>query len=327
MTRSHRDRGRDDPLVMTLVVRDEADIIEPNLRFHLSHGVDHVVVLDNGSTDGTTEILDRYAREGYLTLYRGPSDSFEQEAWVARLIEAVRQRFGQAWILPNDADEFWWASGGDAEQPGDLRSVVRESRSPLVLCNRANLIAAWPMLDDAHWSETLVWRSRISDRKPPGETVREVSRLSHPMFAYRMPGKVIAHTRGLVSVSHGGHTASFECEQTPADLGIEILHLPVRSTREFLGSIERAQRLLADARRGQGRTPSPKYLRWVSMLEQDPSGATILSDALPSRLRLWRYSVTGRVRRDTRLRDELLRLRLGVDHESRDRGRERIGRV
>lgn len=306
--------GRDDPLIMTLVVRDEADIIEQNLRFHLAHGIDHVVALDNASTDGTTEILERHARQGHLTLLHEPSDRFEQAAWVARLVEVVRERFGQAWLIPNDADEFWWAPGGSQGRPGNLRTSLHDSPSPLVRCRRSNMLTAWPRLDEAPWSEALVWRSCVKRRKPPGEDLRPNRRLSHPMFAYRMPGKVIVHTRGLASVSDGGHTASFDGEPTPIDHGIEILHFPVRSAPEFVRSVQRRQRTAA-ARADQDRESamSPKYLRWATMLERDPSGATALADALPSSGRLWRYRLTSRVRRDTRIRDELARLESGAD--------------
>ena len=40
-------------LVMTLLVRDEQDIVRENLDFHLAQGVDQVIVTDNGSEDAT----------------------------------------------------------------------------------------------------------------------------------------------------------------------------------------------------------------------------------------------------------------------------------
>ena len=45
-------------LAMTIMVRNEADVIEDNLRFHRAQGVDFFIALDNGSTDGTREILE-----------------------------------------------------------------------------------------------------------------------------------------------------------------------------------------------------------------------------------------------------------------------------
>lgn len=44
-------------LVMTLLVRDEEDIIADNIRFHADQGVDAFIVMDNLSTDRTPDIL------------------------------------------------------------------------------------------------------------------------------------------------------------------------------------------------------------------------------------------------------------------------------
>jgi hypothetical protein len=51
-------------LVMTLVVRDEADIVEAQIAYHLNAGVDFVIAIDHRSVDGTTDILESYRRDG-----------------------------------------------------------------------------------------------------------------------------------------------------------------------------------------------------------------------------------------------------------------------
>src|SRR4051794_4044595 len=51
-------------VVMTLLVRDEADIIDVNLAYHLARGVDEVIVTDHRSSDGTRERLEAWADRG-----------------------------------------------------------------------------------------------------------------------------------------------------------------------------------------------------------------------------------------------------------------------
>ena len=72
-------------LVRTLLVRNEADIVDAQIAFHLSAGVDFVIATDNRSDDGTTEILERYERAGFLRLLREDGDDMRQDEWVTRM--------------------------------------------------------------------------------------------------------------------------------------------------------------------------------------------------------------------------------------------------
>ena len=79
-------------LVMTLLARNEADIVDAQLAFHLNAGVDVVVATDNGSDDGTLEILERYERSGHLHLLREAGDDMRQGEWVTPDGAAGRDR-------------------------------------------------------------------------------------------------------------------------------------------------------------------------------------------------------------------------------------------
>jgi glycosyl transferase family 2 len=98
-------------LVMTLLARDEADIVESWLAFHLNAGADFVIATDNRSEDGTTEILERYAREGHVHLIREPGEDLRQDEWVTRMARLAATEYGADWVINSDADEFWWPRG------------------------------------------------------------------------------------------------------------------------------------------------------------------------------------------------------------------------
>ena len=97
---------------MTLLVRDERDIVEDHLAFHLAAGVDLVIVTDHASSDGTEEVLARYERDGRVPVFREPEGPFRQREWVTRMARLAATEHGADWVVTSDADEFWWPRGG-----------------------------------------------------------------------------------------------------------------------------------------------------------------------------------------------------------------------
>ncbi len=108
---------------MTLLARNEVDIVDAQIAFHLHAGVDFVIATDNRSEDGTTEILERYEREGVLHLIREEGDDMRQDEWVTRMARLAATDFGADWVINSDADEFWWPREGSLE---DVLSAVPE---------------------------------------------------------------------------------------------------------------------------------------------------------------------------------------------------------
>jgi glycosyl transferase family 2 len=113
---------------MTLLVRDEQDIIEANLSYHLAQGVDFVIVTDNRSSDATPELLERFAATGRVHIISEAGDDYDQTAWVTRMARLAATDHGADWVINADADEFWWPKCGDLRAalgsvPSDVGAV------------------------------------------------------------------------------------------------------------------------------------------------------------------------------------------------------------
>jgi hypothetical protein len=91
------------------IVRNELDIIDRTVDHLFRQGVDHVLVADNGSTDGTLErLLARAALDERLHVAVDREKRFFQGAKMTRLAQ-VAAAAGADWVVPFDADEWWFA--------------------------------------------------------------------------------------------------------------------------------------------------------------------------------------------------------------------------
>lgn len=99
-------------VVMTILVRNEDDIIGENLKYHLNNGVDHFIITDHHSTDGTRDILREYERQGVAEVRVEESNEHHQAAWVTEMARKAHDTYGADWVINNDADEFWMSKKG-----------------------------------------------------------------------------------------------------------------------------------------------------------------------------------------------------------------------
>lgn len=111
-------------LVMTLFVRDEEDILEENITFHLAHGVDFIVAIDNGSKDSTRQILKKYSKKGILSYQVIRKHTYEQSRWVSEMAKRAVEEFGATHIFHCDADEFWLPKSGNLKSNLPLDNEV-----------------------------------------------------------------------------------------------------------------------------------------------------------------------------------------------------------
>ena len=202
-------------LVMTLLVRDEQDIVAANLDYHLARGVDLVIATDNRSTDRTASILEGYRAQGKLHYIFEPRDDYDQRAWVTSMARMAFTQYSADWVINNDADEFWWPFEGDLKQafaclPPDVNIV--EAR-------RYNFVTTADS-EQPFWNR-MMYRETVS--------LNTRGRPLLPKAAHRGSADV--------KVAQGNHSVEGIDAPRVARGSVEILHFPVRSYRQIENKI------------------------------------------------------------------------------------------
>ena len=201
-------------VVMTLTVRDEADIIEQQLDFHLAAGVDFFVVTDHESADGTSEILERYARRGMLHRIPVVSPVAHQAEWVTGMARMAAVDFGADWVINSDADEFWWPWGGD------LKSAL--ARVPERYGIAQTFVRAFlPREGEGDFAE------RMTVRFAPSAPINS------PFSPFRVNVRLVHRASPDIVVGRGNATLQTSLVPLPGRSPVETLHFPVRSFQQF----------------------------------------------------------------------------------------------
>ncbi len=94
------------PIVAIAAARNEQDIIEAFVRHTLSY-CDHLILMNHGSTDATSEILQSLKNEGLpLQVLWDSTIGILQAAFMTRMMKMAALELGADWIVCLDSDEF-----------------------------------------------------------------------------------------------------------------------------------------------------------------------------------------------------------------------------
>jgi hypothetical protein len=283
-------------LVQTLVVRDEADIVDAQLAYHLNAGVDFVIASDHESRDGTTEILESYARSGYL--HRIARSGWVEEAtWRTQMARLAATDHGADWVINTDADEFWMPRRGTLKElfaaiPNEVGVVWALSRQ----------FVPRPGGDEAFFERMTV---RVS----------AAAALNDPTSPYRPHAKAAHRADPDIVVHHGAHAAqSARYAALPGWYPADVLHFPFRSFDQY----ERKC-----VRRARGDKPLGQYVRAFEARERGRLADVYRSVAVDDAT-LERGRAAGSLVVDTRLRDALRALRADGDGSASPTGAFRL---
>lgn len=204
-------------LIMTLLVRNEADIIETNLLFHNKMGIDGFIVTDNNSTDKTVSILKKYYEKGWVKeIIYEPGNNHNQKKWVDRMIKIAKNKYHADWVINADADELWYSP------LGNLKKEVEKLTCNIVSCPLINVIPEENM-PLYFWNKVVV---------SPIQNLEEKGLSKYAVYNVQI-NKEMHRTKGYIMISDGNHHVEMFPEKRFNNPNIVIYHYPVRGYSHF----------------------------------------------------------------------------------------------
>ena len=267
-------------IVMTLLVRNEEDIIKYNIDYHLNQGIDHIIVTNNLSTDGTRDILESYKKDGVITIIDELNDDYSQSTWVTNMARMAHKKLKADWIINNDADEFWFADNVNLRS--FFESLLEEN---IVIGNRSDMIC----LDNKDTSGIPFYK-RMKYKK-----FFSTNSQGRPL-----PPKVAHKGDPNVQVYQGNHKVLLPSREVcRSSKKLDILHFPIRSSYQFKEKI----RLGGKAYSNNTKLPNSVGDTWRAMYEEliQTGEISFIKENIVSESDLKKMISEGQVLLDSRL--------------------------
>lgn len=229
------------------MVRNEADIIRLNVLYHLSLGLDRITVVDNGSTDGTDRVLERLSKENHRVTWVRDDGPFLPSRVMTRMArEAFRE--GADWVVPIDADEFWYAP------KGNFREVLEGSKAGLLVAQAVNFIQRRDQTESSPEALAYMTRRAASPVGPPGHGQGLVEEHKIAFVEKMYPPKCISRASDSIEIETGHHKVYGVDGPRVETEELLCLHAPIRSRAALAERVRSAARADEAGRKpGQGR--------------------------------------------------------------------------
>ena len=218
-------------LIMTLVVKDEEDIIEQNIRFHCALGCDGFIVSSHNSTDNTNKILEKLKEEGLVLeiIYR-TSPNHQLNVWVNEMVQIAKKKYKADWCINADADEFYYSNSLDLK-----KSIIKDTAGwANVLIVDSNFL--FP--DD---KKNYLTDSYYFVTKPFQQFEAEQLNLKDEYYKIFIGSqgctKVIHSTKGNPRCQKGNHSIKMDKLKMISSTDIRLFHYHIKNYEKYVAKV------------------------------------------------------------------------------------------
>ncbi len=244
-------------IAAVMTVRNEVTVLPINVAYHRAQGIDEFWIVDNGSEDGTVEVLRALSQRHDWINWASDPGPFDQSTMVTGLAKDAFEH-GADWVIPIDADEFW------STPAGSLRDLLATEGAGALVCRVDNYVQASRVIHDHPASlTTMIYRAEPRGRQEDAERLVESGEIAFVEMAY--PPKVALRPTSSLVIATGNHRATGYAGEERNTSDLVVLHAPIRARDRLARRAEHGRRVAAVH-------PNPStgwHLRRVAGLEID----------------------------------------------------------
>jgi glycosyltransferase involved in cell wall biosynthesis len=286
-----------------LGVKDEAELIEKSIAHLRRIGVDLIIAYDVNSTDGTSELIEKYRSDHDFWILRVDDQTRDEfETWTRAMLALIKSA-GADWVIFLDADEFWIPATGSLKEcdclaENDVLSVPRfnipmGAGGPLMPRN----------LIPGHYHELMLYVHRVADLR---------AHLENDPAAVWIQGvdedKVMARPERIGTIEVGAHNV-FPADSIPLrrakPTDLFIAHLPFTTRSRFKRKVANIRKML-QAQEASMEGLAWHWRRWIDLadrggLDGEYDRSLLTSDRVPELRRTGVIRTAGEIFEEMRV--------------------------
>jgi len=252
-------------IAANLGVCDEVEFIASCIHHLRLIGVDLIVVTDVGSTDGTGEALNEFARDPDIRLIRL---SREEDPWgfPERMFQKTISDYSIDRVIFLDADELW------LPRSGDLKETVELAGADVLKVNRFNvpMVEGRPSFSAAVSTATYKDIYFVTDPVEDGQIKVGIDPdLTHSRI--RAMPKIMVNPRRVAGIVMGCHDVAEKADIRPVTWvpdDLVIAHFPFSTWPRFQRKLNNIRRSFAYFGHRLEDGQAWHWRRWVDLADQ-----------------------------------------------------------